>query len=430
MDLLSANDRPGEYPASFYAATANAVLDAPALQGDLHADVCVVGGGFTGLSTALHLAQQGKSVALVEANRIGWGASGRNGGQVGSGQRLDPLDMQRMLGAETARKLWDLAFEATELVRALIAEHQIACDYRPGVLHSVIKPRDVGHLREYVDHLRGEYDHQAVRFVDRDEICEMLGTQMYQAGSLDTSAGHLHPLNYALGLGHAARKAGAQLFERSRVTSISGRKVTTEAGSVTAEHVVLACNGYLGGLDSSVAARVMPINNFIVATEPLREEMAHSLIRDNVAVADSKFVVNYFRLSPDNRMIFGGGETYSYKFPNDIPALVRPNMLEVYPQLKDARIDYGWGGTLAITMNRLPLFEELSPGLLSASGFSGHGVALATMAGKVVAAKIAGDGQQFDLMANVPTPRFPGGSKFRSALLVLAMTWYSLRDRI
>lgn len=430
MDLLTANDRPGEYPASLYAATANSGLDAPSLKDDLQTEVCVIGGGYTGLSTALHLAERGISVVLLEAHRIGWGASGRNGGQVGAGQRLDPLEMERMVGAEDARKLWDMAVEATGLVRGLIDRFDIDCTYRPGGLHSVIKPSDVGHVQEYVDHLREKYEHETVRFVDRDEICEMLGTEMYQAGSLDMSGGHLHPLNYALGLGRTAKNVGALMFERSRVTGVKDGKVTTETGSVTADHIVLACNGYLGPLAGEVAARVMPINNFIVATEPLGEDVARSLIRDNVAVADSKFVVNYYRLSPDHRLIFGGGETYGYRFPHDISALVRPNMLKVYPQLKDARIDYAWGGTLAITMNRMPHFMQVSKQVISASGYSGHGIAIATLAGRILAEKLTGDNARFDLFANLPAGKFPGGVAFRSGLLALAMTWYSLRDRL
>jgi gamma-glutamylputrescine oxidase len=430
MDLLTANDREGEYPASLYAATANEHLNAGSLSEDLETDICIVGGGYTGLSAALHLARSGASVVLLEANRVGWGASGRNGGQVGAGQRLDPLDLQKLVGGDKARKLWDLAVEATDLVRALIDEHRIACDYRPGVLHTVIKPGEASHLREYVEHIRTEYGHDQATFVDKAELRGMLGTDLYSAGVLDKSAGHLHPLNYALGLGHAAKAAGARIFECSRVTDVSSGIVRTSGGSVKAGTIILACNGYLGELSGPVAAKVMPINNFIIATEPLGDDVARNLIRDNVAVADDKFVINYFRLSPDQRMIFGGGESYSYKFPSDIRGLVRRNMLKVYPQLKDARIDYAWGGTLAITMNRMPLFAEPAPGILSASGYSGHGIAIATLAGKVLAEKVSGNDARFRLFADVPHMSFPGGVALRSPLLALAMSWYRLRDEL
>jgi gamma-glutamylputrescine oxidase len=245
-------------------------------------------------------------------------------------------------------------------------------------------------------------------------------------------AGHLHPLNFALGLAKAATKAGARIYERSEVHYIQDGAtaiVQTGNGQVKATHVVLACNGYLGGLNRKVAARVMPINNFIIATEPLGARAADIITRD-IAVADSKFVVNYFRLSADKRLLFGGGESYGYRFPSNIRATVRKPMLEVFPQLADARVDHAWGGTLAITMNRMACFMRLAPNILSASGYSGHGVALATLAGQVMAEAIAGQSERFDVLARVKAPAFPGGTALRSPLLVLAMTWYSLRDRI
>ena len=245
-------------------------------------------------------------------------------------------------------------------------------------------------------------------------------------------AGHLHPLNYALGLGNAAAKAGVRIFERTPVLDVEKGKIVrvrTESGSVRAGTVLLACNGYIGGLDKTVSAHVMPINNFIIATEPLSPDLAQSLIGNGAAVADSRNVVNYYRLSEDNRLLFGGGETYSYRFPEDIKAFVRKPMLRVYPQLADVVIDYGWGGTLGITMTRMPHLIKLSPNLLSAAGYSGHGVAAATLCGKLMAETITGKPDRFDLMASLPNPRFPGGSAIRTPLLVLAMLYYALRDR-
>lgn len=246
------------------------------------------------------------------------------------------------------------------------------------------------------------------------------------------TAAHLHPLAYAFGLARAARDAGVRIFERTEVNAIDEgvpAKVRTSEGKVAAKHVILACNGYLGDLNAHVAARVMPINNFIAATEPLGDDAARVLTRD-VAVADSKFVVNYFRLSHDKRLLFGGGETYGYRFPSDIAELVRKPMTQIFPHLKDVKIDYAWGGTLAITMRRLPYVARVRPNILSASGYSGHGVGMASLSGKLMADAIAGETEGFDTMARIPTVPFPGGSKLRSPLLALAMTWYALRDRL
>lgn len=430
--LLTANDTPGAYPPSYYAATANALDPFPTLEGDVAADVCVIGGGYTGLSAALHLAERGFDVVLVEANRVGWGASGRNGGQVDSGQRRPQSELESLLGRDHARQLWTLAEEAKALVKSLIAEHGIACDLKPGIIHADHKKRYVDHSRREVEKLQDDYDYPLVRALSQEEIRDELGTQYYYGGAIDEGAAHLHPLNYALGLAKAAHKAGARLFERSRVLDYDAGdpcRVRLEHGTVSARFVVLACNGYLEKLDRRTAARTMPINNFIIATEPLGDDRAKTLIRNDLAVADSKFVINYYRLSADKRLLFGGGETYSYTFPKDIKAFVRPHMLEVYPQLKDVPIDFGWGGTLAITVNRLPYFARLSQNVLTAAGYSGQGVALATFAGKVLADAIAGTAERMDLMAKIPTHPFPGGRHLRSPLLILSMIYYSLRDR-
>ncbi|MFV0474210.1 MAG: NAD(P)/FAD-dependent oxidoreductase, partial [Pikeienuella sp.] len=406
--------------------------DHPKLQGETRADICVVGGGYTGLSAALHLAERGHDVALLDAQRVGWGASGRNGGQVGSGQRLEQEALEAMLGREHARRLWDLAEEAKALVKALIANHGIDCDFRPGIIHAAHRARLGPELAREAEHLARAYDHP-ITFLDRAALCEIVGSPAYHAGTMDPSAGHLHPLNFALGLARAAASAGARLHEQSEVVAIDragGLRVRTAEGAVRADQVILACNGYLGRLAPEVAARVMPINNFIIATEPLREDLARRVIANGMAVADTKFVVNYFRLSSDRRLLFGGRESYGYRFPSNIKSFVRKAMLEIYPCLADARVDYGWGGTLAITMNRMPHLTRRPDGLISASGYSGHGVAMATLAGKLAAEAAAGAAERFDILADVPTPRFPGGAALRSPLLVLAMLWYSMRDRL
>ncbi|MBP3126749.1 FAD-binding oxidoreductase [Thalassospira sp. ER-Se-21-Dark] len=434
-NLLTANDRLGQYPDSYYAATANATAPFAKLEGDQTCDIVIIGGGFTGLSSALHLAERGYDVILLEAHRVGWGASGRNGGQVGSGQRREQDELEQMVGRDDAHKLWGIAEESKDVVKALIAKHNIQCDWKPGILHADHRARFVEHSRAYAEKLQTEYGYEDIRFVDHDEMRAMLGTEFYHGGSLDTGAGHLHPLNFALGLADAARNAGARIFEGAVVTSYENQagKVTvkTKDGSVvSANKLILGCNGYLDALDDRVAKRVMPINNFVIATEPLGDDLARELIRDDVAVADSKFVINYYRLSADKRMLFGGGETYGYNFPSDIKAFVSPHMLEVYPQLKDVKIDYGWGGTLAITMNRMPFFEKIEDNIFTASGYSGHGVAMATLAGQIMADAVSGTMERFDVMANIKTPVFPGGKMLRFPMLVAAMLWYSIRDKL
>ncbi|MHA1129035.1 MAG: FAD-binding oxidoreductase, partial [Alphaproteobacteria bacterium] len=303
MDLLTINDRAGEYPAtSYYTATAQTLDRFPTLKGEVTCDVCVIGAGYTGLSTALHLAERGYDVILLEAQRLGFGASGRNGGQVGSGQRVEQDDLEKMLGKDHARALWDLGEESKSTVRDLIAKHDIDCGYKSGVLHAELKPKHLHHTQAYVEKLQTEYGYEQIEYMEGDSLRSAVGSEAYCGGSMDWGAGHLHPLNFALGLARACVAAGVRIFEETRVTEVKRgepARVFSENGKVTAKFVALGANGYLGNLEPQVAARVMPINNFIVATEPLGEDMARSLIRDDVAIADSKFVVNYFRLSED-----------------------------------------------------------------------------------------------------------------------------------
>ncbi|MBE1294910.1 MAG: FAD-dependent oxidoreductase [Rhodobacteraceae bacterium] len=432
LNLLYTNDRKGQYPTSWYAATAAETAPFAALQGDTRADVCIVGGGYTGLSAALHLAEAGMEVVLLDAHRVGFGASGRNGGQLGSGQRMDREDLEDLMGETEAQKLWQLGEEAKDLVKSLITRHDIDCHLKPGVAWTGSSRGDVSHLHDYAHHLQDRYGYDQLEVLDRDACHAMCPSPDYQGGFLDHGAAHLHPLNYALGLARAAHQLGAKIHEQTEALEITEGaeiKVRTATGTVTADHLILACNGYLGGLNRKVAARVMPINNFIVATEPLGDRAAEVLTRD-VAVADSKFVVNYFRLSHDKRLLFGGGESYGYRFPADIEAVVRKPMHQIFPHLRDVRVDYAWGGTLGITMKRMPYLARLSANTLSASGYSGHGVGTATHAGQLMARAIKGQAEGFDTLSRVPAPAFPGGPRMRSPLLVLAMTWFALRDRL
>ena len=424
-----------EHVASWYAASAPTPPSYPKLRGEVATDVCVIGGGYTGLSTAIHLRKLGFNVVLLESRRVGWGASGRNGGHVGTGQRADQASLEKWVGLSHAKELWRLGLEAVDLVCNLIDEFKIDCDLAEGNLHLAAKKRHLSGFREEVDHLSRVYGYDKLRFIDSKETLWMTQARGMHGGLLDSGARHLHPLKYALGLADAAASLGAELYERSHVVSYqdSGNnqvEVRTAEGVVRSRFTVLACNGYLGDLEPRIAGNIMPINNFILATEPLNAEQRTLVTRDNVSLSDSLFVINYWKLSADGRLLFGGGETYSPKFPKDIQSFVWPYMLKIYPQLANASVEYGWGGTLGITMNRMPDFGRLDKRTFYAQGFSGHGVPTATMAGYLLAAAISGDTEDFSRMVAVPTQRFPGGTLLRRPGQIAAMLFYSLLDRI
>ena len=432
MNLLFSNDKRGEYPQSWYAATATPLKPFAPMQGENRADVCIIGAGYTGLSAALHLAEMGADVVLLDAHRVGFGASGRNGGQLGSGQRQDQITLEKMVGDDAARYLWDLGEDAKDLVRGLIAKYDIDCYLKDGIAWAASRPADVADLHDYAAHLNTRYGYDQIKPLDKDAFHALCPSPDYVGGTLDMGAAHLHPLRLALGLAEASAKAGVRIHERSHVHEVKhGTTVTvrTDAGHVVADHVILAGNGYLGGLDRQVTSRVMPINNYVVATEPLGDEAARVLTQD-VAVADSRFVVNYFRLSHDKRLIFGGGETYGYRFPSDIPALVRKPLTTIFPHLRDVRIDHAWGGTLAITIKRMPYLARVRPNILSASGYSGHGVGNAIQAGKLLAEATRGPSEGFAAFNTIPHTPFPGGGLMRTPILSLAMSWYAMRDRL
>lgn len=420
------------YPASYYAATANDAPKVTPLEGDSHADVCIVGAGYTGLSAALHLAERGYSVVVLEAERIGWGASGRNGGQLGVGQRKDQRALEERLGREWAHRLWDLGLESNALVKELIARHAISCDLKPGLIQAAWKKSDADWHRTEVEHMASEYGYTKMRYLSREEMRETIATGCYHGGIYDEDGAHLHPLNYALGLARAARAKGVVIHEESRVTDISRSDpaiVKTAKGSVRAAHIVLACNAYLGMLEPRVAGAIMPINNFIIATEPLGDE-ARRLIRNDACVQDTKFVIDYYRLSADGRMLFGGGESYSPNLPKDLAGFVRKPMLRVFPQLANKRIDYAWSGSVAITLKRMPHFGRLEPNIVFAHGYSGQGINIATLGGKLVAEAVAGQAERFDVMAKLKTPKFPGGTWLRYPGLVAGMLFYAMKDRL
>lgn len=434
MNLLYANDRKGRYPASLYADTRLPFDPQPALRGATRADVVVVGAGYTGLSAARDLAAAGLDVVVLDAHRVGFGASGRNGGQVGSGQRLDVDDLERIAGRERARALWDLAQEAKAMVRDIAKAASLP--YHPGIAHAVRNDAELRHAHQMAEKLARDYDYPEIEPLDQKAFAALIPIKGARGGDIDHGAGSLHPLNLAIALAQQAIGQGARLYEQSHVHHIrhaarAGQKsvVQTDTGHVECDHVILAGNGYLGHLDPKVGARVMPINNYIVATEPLGARAAEVMARP-MACHDTKFVVNYWRLDEDGRLIFGGGETMGYRFPDDIFAKVRGPLLSLYPGLANVRLTHAWGGTLAITRSRMPAFLRPAPNCLSASGFSGHGVAMATLAGRLMARAIQGQAAGFDTMAALSPPPFPGGGMLRWPLLVAGMTWFSLRDRL
>ena len=432
MSALFRNDKPGVMPPSWYAATADIPPQRTSLGGDTRTDVCIVGAGFTGLWAALTLAQKGFKVIVLDAHRAGFGASGRNGGQVGSGFNKGQLWLEQRLGPMKAHALWDIAEDGKKQLRDFCRDHAPDARYLPGVAHGEYTRGEAADTRAEVEHLAMAYAYTQIDILDRDAMQALVKSPRYVGGTLDRGAGHLHPLRYVLALAKQAEAAGVVIHEGTVVTGLTKGQpvvVRTSQGNVTASHVILAGNGYLPDIDRQVSSRVMPINSFIGATEPLGDKAAQILAQD-IAVADSKFVVNYYRLSEDRRFLFGGRENYSIGFPGDITTALQSRMVSLFPQLAGVRMDYGWGGSLAVTTHRLPHVARIAPNIMSGAGYSGHGVALSGMAGRIMAEAIAGQAGRLDIMSTLPVPPFPGGAAFRAPLLTLAMTWFSLRDRL
>lgn len=425
-----------DHAASYYAASVNRNLEFAPLQGEQQADVCIVGGGFSGLNTAIELAERGLSVVLLEAHRIGWGASGRNGGQLIRGVGHDVEQFQPVLGDEGVDTLKRMGFEAVDIVRQRIERYGIDCDLTWGYCDLATKQRHVdGFEADYADLKRLGYPHP-LRRVPKDGMRAVIGSDRYLGGLIDMGSGHLHPLNLALGEAAAAQSLGIRLFERSAVKRIdygAQVRVHTAQGSVRAGQLVLACNAYLGKLNSTLAGKVLPAGSYIIATEPLPEALGRELLPQNMAVCDQRVALDYFRLSADGRLLFGGACHYSGRDPKDIAAYMRPKMLEVFPQLQGTRIDFQWGGMIGIGANRLPQIGRLpdQPNVYYAQAYAGHGLNATHLAGRLLAEAISGKIQgRFDLFARVPHPTFPGGQRLRSPLLALGMLWYRLKDQL
>jgi gamma-glutamylputrescine oxidase len=421
------------YVSSYYAATASAAPERPPLEGALECDTCVVGAGIAGCSTALHLAQAGLSVVVLEEHRVGWGASGRSGAQAIFGVAAGQAKLERLIGAQGARCVWDVSVEGLALMRELIRRYSIACDWVDGYMLVAVKERHVRELSAQVAELHDRYQYRSARFVPREEVRATLATERYLGGLYDANSGHLHPLNYCLGLAAAAESHGVRVFEGTRATAFSAAgqarvRVQSARGEVRARFLVLCGNVYLGATAPQLASRIMAVATYIVATEPLGEARARELIGNNAAVCDMNWVLDYFRRSADQRLLFGGRVNYSGLTTFDAPGATRARMLRVFPQLADVRLDYAWGGEVDITLNRAPHFGRLAPNVYFLQGFSGHGIALTGIAGKLVAQAITGTAGRFDVFARIPHGAFPGGAALRRPALVLAMLYYRLRD--
>ncbi|WP_205042197.1 NAD(P)/FAD-dependent oxidoreductase [Rhodoligotrophos defluvii] len=421
----------GRQPLTYYHATANAHKLRPRLQGEHTADVCVIGAGFTGLSAAYELARHGFRVILLEGQTIGWGASGRNGGQICTGFSSGMGKVEAQLGRADAERCFRIAEEGKVMIASNIAEHGIACDLQWGYLHVAPKPSAVDDLKQMQEEL-ASYGYTHTSVLDRDALMARVATTAYHGALREAHAGHFHPLNYCLGLADACEECGVEIYEQSQAVRVEGGRaprVTTAEGSVSAHFVVAAGGAYLEGVLPGLRRRVMPVGSFVVTTEPLPDELAYSLIRDDEAVADTNFVLDYFRLTADRRLLFGGRCTYSGLIPENVEPWMRPRLKRVFPQLADVPFSHRWGGYIGITMNRMPDLGRLDQTIYYAQGFSGQGVVVGTVCGRLMAEAIAGQAGRFDLLARIRHQPFPGGP-MRTPLLVLAMLWYRMRDAL
>jgi gamma-glutamylputrescine oxidase len=418
-------------PAASYYALDDAWATRAPLRGEVACDVAVLGGGIAGCSAALHLAKRGYKVALLEARRVGYGASGRSGGQTIFGLAASQEKLERAVGRDDARRLFELSIEALDLTQSLIQEYAIACDYRPNHVHVAVKPRHMRELTLWAAELRGDYGYSSVQLLDRDELQGHVRSDRYLGGLLDPRSGHLQPLKYTQGLARAAEAEGAIIYENSEVLRYAdGREVRvhTAAGSVRCAHLILCGNAYIGAVAPVLSRRILGVGTYIIATEPLGEGRARSLLPSNAAVADINWILDYFRCSRDHRLLFGGRVSYSSVQPPRLAESMRQRMVRVFPSLSDVKVANAWGGYLDITMSRAPDFGRLAPNVYYLQGFSGHGVALAGLAGQLASEAIAGTAERFDVFARIPHRDFPGGRLLRRPSLMLAMLYYRLRD--
>lgn len=423
-----------DHARSYYRATANALTERPALGSDLTADVCVIGGGFTGVNTAIELAQRGLSVILLEARRIGWGASGRNGGQLIRGIGHDVSGFAKYVGEEGVRYLERAGIDSVALVGERIREHNIDCDLRWGFCELANTPTQFAAFKGEQEHLAAMgYAHET-RLVGPQDIQQVVGSSVYAGGLVDMGSGHLHPLNLVLGEAQLAESLGVRIFEHTEVLELihgDTVQVRCAGGTVRADHLVLACNAHLEELEPRLSGKVLPAGSYIIATEPLSEDVANQLIPQNLALCDQKVGLDYYRLSADRRLLFGGACHYSGRDPVDIAAYMQPKMLKVFPQLAHTAIEFQWGGKIGITANRFPQVGRLKqyPNVFYAQGYSGHGLNVTHWCAKLLAEGIhAGHSTGLDIFSQVPHMTFPGGKALRSPLLALGMLWYRVKE--
>ena len=418
---------------SFYRSSVEDLNSQDQLTSDIDVDICIIGGGLTGISSAINLSKKGYSVILCEARKIGWGASGRNGGQLGIGMRKDQFTIEKKLGLKHAKELWSLGLEAVEDVKNLIKENEIDCHLVNGVMSTACFEKDIDEYKFEIEHMAKNYDFEGYQFFNKEKIREEINSKMYLAGLLNSGSYHLNPLKLTIGLAKVAQKNNVKIFENTPIEKIREEgdrvQVMSKKGLIRANQVVVACNGYLDSILGSKKNKFMPINNYVVATEPLGEKRAREIIKNNYAVCDTRFIIDYYRFSEDWRMIFGGGETFTSNFVKNATSFVSKRMIKVFPQLQNVKIDYSWGGTLAITVNRLPHFGTLMNNKVSyAFGYSGHGLALSVLAGKLIGENIHGDHERFKFFSDINHMSIPLGSIFRRPIYSSAILYYKIRD--
>lgn len=418
---------------SYYAASANPAPQRPALSATIEADVCVIGGGFSGLSAALHLSEQGRQVTLLEGAQIGWGASGRNGGQIVNGLNASLDTIGKRYGSQTADFVGGLVQEGASIIRSNIETHNIQCDLKSKNIYVAFNARQMRDLeaKQALWKRHGMDEHE---MLDKAALQQHVGTDIYCGGMVDHSGGHLHPLNLALGEAAALEKLGGTIYEQTRVTRIDSIEtqpvVITDLGSVKCKTLVICGNAYLGKSVPALAPRVMPVSTQVMATEPLPEDLASRLLPTDSCVEDVRYILDYYRLSADRRLLFGGGTVYGGSEPQDVEAKLRPNMEKVFPELTGVKVTHAWSGNFALTFSRVPQLGRLGPQTYFAMGYSGHGVTGSHLFGRLISEAIGGNPERFDQFAKLPWYPFPGGQRFRAPYSTVGSWWYGLRDAV
>ena len=405
------------------------------LNENIEVDICIIGGGLTGVSSALHLANKGYSVAICESRLIGWGASGRNGGQLGNGMRKDQITIEKNLGIEHAMELWKLGLESVDVCLDFINKYKIECNLQQGVISAGCFEKDIIDFEEEKNHLEKKYNYNSLELINKNSIKNEINSDMYYSGLVNKGSYHINPLKFLLGLAYQLKLLNVKIYENTEITKIEDKKNFILSYSnekfIKSKKVVVGCNGYLDKLLGRIRNKFMPINNYVIATEPLGIDKAKNIIKNNYAVCDTRFILDYYRFSEDWRLIFGAGETYTASFINNSSTFVKKRMMKVFPMLKNISVDYSWGGTLAITSNRLPHFGELmNNNLIFAQGYSGHGLALSVLAGKLICEKISGKHERFDLFSKINHRFIPGGDILRRPIYSSAILYYKIRDKI